>query len=249
MNSESDEILELEAALRDDLPNERDEARLRARLTGLGLGVGVTLTSATAAALAGSNSTATAGLWGFLGSLPLGAKVGIATVVTASAVAGPVYYTKSQAPVAAVPAKQTAPHRVAPVALATAQRAANPALEASAPDSVPAPPSVSPPSVSPPAPPEPVEAQLPRAVTTERAALRANPPQLRDTAPLPPAAAATLGEETQLIDAALSALRRGDRATATEFIRQHEQRFPDGLLRRERERARAALIEHLENRP
>jgi hypothetical protein len=244
MNSESDEILELEAALRDDLPNERDEARLRARLTGLGLGVGVTLTSATAAALAGSNSAAPAGLWGFLSSLPLGAKVGIATVVTASAVAGPVYYTKSQAPVAAVPAKQAAAQPVAPVARATAQRAANPALEASAPDSIPAPPSVSPPAPSP-----ELEAQRPRAVTTERAALRANPPQLRDTAPLPPAAAATLGEETRLIDAALSALRRGDRATATEFIRQHEQRFPDGLLRRERERARAALIEHLENRP
>jgi hypothetical protein len=247
MNSESDEILELEAALRDDLPNERDEARLRARLTGLGLGVGVTLTSATAAALAGSNSAAPAGLWGFLSSLPLGAKVGIATVVTASAVAGPVYYTKSQAPVAAVPAKQAAAQPVAPVApvaRATAQRAANPALEASAPDSIPAPPGDSPPAASP-----ELEAQRPRAVTTERAALRANPPQLRDTAPLPPAAAATLGEETRLIDAALSALRRGDRATATEFIRQHEQRFPDGLLRRERERARAALIEHLENRP
>jgi DNA polymerase-3 subunit gamma/tau len=248
MNSESDEILELEAALREDLPNERDEARLRARLTGLGLGVGVTLTSATAAALAGSKSTASAGLWGFLGSLPLGAKVGIATVVTASAVAGPVYYTKSQAPVAAVPAKQAALRPVAPVApvaRATVQRAANPVLEASAPDSVPAPPGVSPPAPSP----ELVEAQLPRAATTERAALRANPPPLRDTAPPPPAAAATLGEETRLIDAALSALRRGDRATATEFIRQHEQRFPDGLLRRERERARAALNEHLENRP
>lgn len=238
MNSESDEILELEAALREDLPNERDEARLRARLTGLGLGVGVTLTSATAAALAGSKSTAPAGLWGFLGSLPLGAKVGIATVVTASAVAGPVYYTESQAPVATVPAKQAATQ---PVARATAQGAEKPVLEASAPESLPA---------SPGAPsPELVEAQLPRAVPAERAALRTNAAPLRDTAPLPAAAAATLGEETRLIDAALSALRRGDRATATEFIRQHEQRFPDGLLRRERERARAALIEHLENRP
>ena len=242
MNSESDEILELEAALREDLPNERDEARLRARLTGLGLGVGVTLTSATAAALAGSKSTAPAGLWGFLGSLPLGAKVGIATVVTASAVAGPVYYTESQAPVAAVPAKQAATQ---PVARATAQRAEEPVLEASAPESLPASPGVSPPAPSP----ELVEAQLPRAVPAERAALRTNAAPLRDTAPLPAAAAATLGEETRLIDAALSALRRGDRATATEFIRQHEQRFPDGLLRRERERARAALIEHLENRP
>jgi hypothetical protein len=52
-----------------------------------------------------------------------------------------------------------------------------------------------------------------------------------------------------LIDAALSALRRGDRAAAGELIRQHEQRFRVGLLRRERERARAALNEHLENSP
>lgn len=241
MKSESDEILELEAALRGDLPNERDEARLRARLTGLGLGVGVTLTSATAAALAGSKSTAPAGLWGFLGSLPLGAKVGIATVVTASVVAGPVYYEKRYAPVEASPAKQAATQ---PVAHATARRAANPVLAAPPVETVPAS------SASPSAPsPALVGAQLPRAVAAERAAPRANAPQLRDTAPLPAAAAATLGEETRLIDAALSALRRGDRATATEFIRQHEQRFPDGLLRRERERARAALIEHLENRP
>jgi hypothetical protein len=240
MKSDSDEILELEAALRDDLPNERDEARLRARLTGLGLGIGVTLTSATAAALAGSKSSAPAGIWGFLSSLPLGAKVGIATVATASAVVGPVYYTKSDAPVAPVPAKQTATR---PVAQATAQRAAKPVFAAPPVESVPAP-GASPPTPSP----ELVEAELPRAVPAERAAVRANAPQLRDTPPLPPAAA-TLGEETQLIDAALSALRRGDREKATEFIREHEQRFPDGLLRRERERARAALIEHLENRP
>ncbi len=116
MKSESDEILELEAALRDDLAQRTRRSAAAARLAGLGLGVGVTLTSATAAALAGSKSTAPAGLWGFLGSLPLGAKVGIASVVTASAVAGPVYYTKSQAPVATVPAKQatTQPVRARP---------------------------------------------------------------------------------------------------------------------------------------
>ena len=61
----------------------------------------------------------------------------------------------------------------------------------------------------------------------------------------PPAAAAlsTLGEETALMDAALSALRAQDLATAARYVRAHEQRFPNGLLRRERERARRTLLE------
>jgi hypothetical protein len=233
MKSESDEILELEAALRGDLPSERDAARIRARLAGLGLGIGVTLT--TAAALAGSKSTP-AGLWGFLGSLPVGAKVGIATVVTASAVAGPVYYSQSHAPLEGAPATE-ASTRAAPRVTAPLNQAAlapNPAL-----------PAVELPAVEP----VTIATELPPAPAPERSARSANTPPPREAPPSPPPVAATLGEETRLIDAALSALRRGDRATAGEFIRQHEQRFPDGLLRRERERARAALIEHLENSP
>lgn len=238
MKSESDEILELEAALRGDLPSERDAARVRARLTGLGLGIGVTLTSATAAALAGSKSTAPAGFLGFLSALPAGAKVGIATLVTASAVAGPVYYSKaSDAPVAPPPQAATQPAE-----RTRTRQAPKPVLEPAPAETALAP--TTPPS-------EVLEEALPREPSPERAARSASTSPLRDAVPAPvaPAAAATLGEETRLIDAALSALRRGDRATATEFIRQHEQRFPDGLLRRERERARAALIEPLENRP
>ncbi len=236
MKSESDEILELEAALRADLPSGRDAARLRARLAGLGLGIGVTLTSATAAALAGSKSTAPAGIWGFLGSLPVGAKVGIATVVTASAVAGPVYYSKSHAPLASMAATQASTRAATRVTAPPSEAALAP---------IPAPPAVEPAKLEP----AKLEKEPPPVAPPERAALRANTPPPREATPSPPAVAATLGEETRLIDAALSALRRGDRATAGEFIRQHEQRFPDGLLRRERERARAALIEHLENSP
>lgn len=236
MKSESEEILELEAALRGDLPSERDAARVRARLAGLGLGIGVTLTSATAAALAGSKSTAPAGIWGFLGSLPVGAKVGIATVVTASAVAGPVYYSKSHAPLPSAAATQASIRAVT--------RATAPPNEAAL-GPIPAPPAVEPAALEPAA----LEPAPPSAIPPERSARSANTPLPREATPSPPAAAATLGEETRLIDAALSALRRGDRAMAGEFIRQHEQRFPDGLLRRERERARAALIEHLENSP
>lgn len=53
----------------------------------------------------------------------------------------------------------------------------------------------------------------------------------------------TLAEETRLIDAAFSALQSRDPTTAEGFVREHERRFPDGLLRRERERARALLLE------
>jgi len=236
MKSESDEILELEEALRGDLPDERDAARIRARLAGLGLGVGVTLTSATAAALAGSKTTAPAGAWGFLSALPLGAKVGIASIATASAVAAPVFYSQSDAPAAPPSAQVVAtPAARAPVA-PSPHPASVPAAEATADSPVPEPEAEL-----------ETEAPASRAATRERASRGASPVPARDGA-APASDAATLGEETRLIDAALSALRRSDRAAAAEFIRQHERRFPDGLLRRERERARAALNEHLENR-
>jgi hypothetical protein len=57
------------------------------------------------------------------------------------------------------------------------------------------------------------------------------------------AALSTLGEETALMDAALSALRAGELASAARYLQAHEQRFPNGLLRRERERARRTLLE------
>jgi hypothetical protein len=67
--------------------------------------------------------------------------------------------------------------------------------------------------------------------------------------PTPAAAAlSTLGEETALMDAALAALRAEDLTTAARYLRAHEQRFPNGLLRRERERARRTLLERSRTR-
>jgi hypothetical protein len=56
----------------------------------------------------------------------------------------------------------------------------------------------------------------------------------------------TLREETALMDRAFRALRDGDRAGAADLVSEHERRFPNGLLKRERERARAALTRVLD---
>jgi hypothetical protein len=77
----------------------------------------------------------------------------------------------------------------------------------------------------------------------------AAPSQVAFESPEPPAAdskaASTLAEETRLLDAAFAALAQGNRTRAAELIREHETRFPKGLLGRERERARVRLNESL----
>jgi hypothetical protein len=91
---------------------------------------------------------------------------------------------------------------------------------------------------------EPAIAEAVTPVSTgAAAALPPAAPQPVEDEPSPAAAATTLGEETRLIDAAFSALRAGDHGAAEGFVREHERRFPNGLLSRERERARAALLE------
>lgn len=55
--------------------------------------------------------------------------------------------------------------------------------------------------------------------------------------------ATTLRAETLLIDRALSALRASDTTLAARLLAQHRARFPDGLLKRERERAERKLAE------
>ncbi|HEY0463831.1 MAG TPA: hypothetical protein VGC79_06465 [Polyangiaceae bacterium] len=53
--------------------------------------------------------------------------------------------------------------------------------------------------------------------------------------------ASTLAAETQLLERAFAALAAGDRATAAALVSEHARLFPNGLLRQERERARARL--------
>jgi len=51
----------------------------------------------------------------------------------------------------------------------------------------------------------------------------------------------TLAAETQLLDRAFAALAAGDRTAAAALVAEHARLFPNGLLRQERERARARL--------
>jgi len=53
----------------------------------------------------------------------------------------------------------------------------------------------------------------------------------------------TLAEETRLQDDAFAELAAGHRGRAAELIHEHEARFPAGLLRQERERAKTRLSE------
>jgi len=61
---------------------------------------------------------------------------------------------------------------------------------------------------------------------------------------LPPRNESTLAAETQLLDRAFAALAAGDRSTASALVAEHARRFPNGLLRQERERARNRLAQN-----
>jgi len=55
------------------------------------------------------------------------------------------------------------------------------------------------------------------------------------------ASASTLAEETGLMERAIGALHDGDLDRASHWLREHERRFPQGLLARERLRALARV--------
>jgi hypothetical protein len=100
----------------------------------------------------------------------------------------------------------------------------------------------------------------------ERAAAKAQKPVASDAAPSPrsehnaarpsqgdfaapdaparaPQAASTLADETRLLDSAFAALTAGNRERAAQLIGEHEARYPQGLLTKERERAKLRLSE------
>jgi hypothetical protein len=56
-------------------------------------------------------------------------------------------------------------------------------------------------------------------------------------APVKPDDEGTLRAETALIERALAAIRAGDATRARALLAEHAERFPKGLLLRERERA------------
>lgn len=220
----------LEEALRADLPSQDAEARLRRRLLGAGLAVGNGIAATTAAA-AGTGAVAKAA------TLSWGLKVGLAAAVAIPSVG--LLWEHSQHPSSAVTATAVAPsatHR--PVA-------------------VPEPAALQPVAIEP-ALTTPLVAEAPRARVAARrdepspslaaTALATAPSQNEFAAPeaVPlreASAVSTLREETQLLDRAFAALGAGNQEAARRLVAEHESRYPQGLLVKERERAKIRLSE------
>jgi TolA-binding protein len=246
-------------ALRGDVPSERDRDRVRRKLIAAGVAVsagsalsGAVVAKASAASASVGSTGATgagagvvgAGLGAKLAALSLSAKISAGVVVLASASALSVYdagerssrssarQPVTQAVVAAAPA-------LAPTAHAAEEPAAiEPSVIVA---SAPAP-------IAAVAAPARLRAEAPRArVATTRSAppavdpvpdeLTVPTPQAPESAPLPSA----LRAEAELLERALSALHAGELQAARQALRAHAERFPQGALRRERERAHQQL--------
>lgn len=222
-------------ALRDDLPSERDQARIRARLLAAGVIAGTGLAAPGVAA----GGAVASGLLPKLLALPMFAKVGLAaTVLGLSAV-----------PVARYSAQKVERPRVTPSSRDAAP--ATPALVAP----LPAAEAVTETPLSP----EPLAAkpELPRErarslpefsgepsdANARREAVPAGARPSIGSLDAPPAALdeGTLRAETALIEGALAALRAGDTTRAGGLLAEHAARFPNGLLLRERQRAHARM--------
>lgn len=186
-----------------------------------------------------------AGLLAKLASVPTVLKATAALSVLASAATVPfTLHSRSDAP-------RRAPV-VAPAAASPRARAERPVMRHQDPpaepaaalgkqvDGPPAEQTPSPPSALAPAPPSTPELAAPRAVLPRTAALVAR----RNATPR--AARSRLSEESTLLQAALDAMRAGERQRAEELLERHRQQFGEhALLSRERERIRSELSQFM----
>jgi hypothetical protein len=228
----------LEEALRNDLPSGDTERRLRLRLlaAGVAVGNGVATTTAAAGTAAGGAAAAT-GVVGKVLGMSWGIKLGLAAAIAIPSV-GLWLDRGSAAPTAARAVQVAAP--AAPSASPSPAPAAAPTPIADAP-------------LTPEPSPEPVAPRSARpAVAAEPALVAAAPnvphPSQSDFAALDtparaPQVGSTLADETRLLDAAFAAIGAGDRTRAAQLIQDHESRYPAGLLKKERERAKLKLSE------
>lgn len=232
----------LEEALRNDLPSADTERRLRVRLLAAGVAVGNGIATTTAAAgTAGSvaGGAAATGLLGKALGVSWGIKLGLAAAITIPSVGlwlerGSAVTPAPRAVQQATPAAQPAP--AAPVVEAAA---VGPTV-----DPEPASPEPSPERVAPRGARPASAAEPPGALTTPNAAH----PSQSDFATLDAPSRArevgsTLADETRLLDAAFAAIGARDSARAAQLIQEHEARYPTGLLKKERERAKLKLSE------
>lgn len=133
---------------------------------------------------------------------------------------------------------EPAPHALEPAVERTAENTAENTAEHTAENTVEGAPPASPPSAEPPAPTAAPETGLP-APTPTRAGRAAAEAEALAPAELDPGLAppgSTLREEIALVERAMAARDAGDVARARSVLEQHRARFPDGVLRPERER-------------
>jgi TolA-binding protein len=226
-------------SLRNDLPTARDEARIRRRLIVAGLGVTSTFVSQTAAAATPTLSKA--GLWTVaslrFANLPLLAQMGLVTATTALLATTPVlmvaeYRKAANAQQSADIGAQTQRLISSPTAVAVTSETTNrlPTTAVVNPSNRAASDDTTLPQVS-----ETTKTNTTRFV---------RPLTTNDTN------TSSLAEETKLIDAALAAIRDGRFTPATNLLNVHRQRFPNGRLTLERQRAEQKLHDaHLRNGP
>ncbi len=209
-------------ALRGDLPSAADEARLRRKLLAVGLGLSVAFATKTAAAGAGLGKTGiVASLASRFMNLSLLSQFSVVTAATTVALTAPVWIAaQSKPPTASGISSQSAPP--------PARRAASLDPE---PRAVPV--ELGQRVVS------PVPATIETPGNDTRRTSAAVKAERREATTV----TNSLAEETQLLDGALGALREGDLARATAYLDEHQSRFPQGKLTRERQRARQKLSE------
>lgn len=235
----------LEEALRRDLPSADTERRLRLRLlaAGVAVGNGVATTTAAAGTAAGATGAAATGVVGKVLGLSWGIKLGLAAAVAIPSVG--VWLDRGE-PVT------NAPHIAVLSAPGAAPRAAQAVEPSPAAVDTAAAPVIADSPASPEPSPERAAPRSARAIAAEPLAPSgAEPgvlhPSQSDFAALEqqpsraPEVGSTLADETRLLDAAFAALGKGDRARASQLIGEHEARYPAGLLKKERERAKARL--------
>jgi len=218
-------------ALRLDLPSADDGRRVKARLVSAGLFAGAGV------ALPGAALATSGGLLAKLGALPIAAKIGASAVVV-GVVAVPVLGRSpredendrartSNAQVATVTRSKAAP------APAPTRPELRPDETLPSPANEPAPEPAPPTMRSAPARPGVAAALPPETPTPSPGPAVGSFPVVVDA----PVDEGTLRAETALMERALAAIRRDDFATARSLLAAHAAQYPNGHLKRERERA------------
>lgn len=240
MSTEPEEAL-LEQALRRDLPSADAEARVRRRLLAAGVAIGNGMAVTAAAATNGATAAASSsGLLAKALGWSWGVKLGVAAAVTIPCVG--LWIDRPSTPLVVTtraPAPRATEAWVSGSTVATPAEARERTHD----------------SASSKAPREPVVA---KPLTTEASASpsvgaiepkrgSASPSQrvfsMPEQGPQGSSLGSTLADETRLLDGAFLELAAGNRLGAAARVREHEQRYPAGLLLKERERAKAKLLE------